>query len=71
VTFDDRGEILVVVRDPGGGFDPGAVPDPLAPANQLKSSGRGIFLINNLMDEVGFAAGGSELQMRKKKKAAI
>jgi hypothetical protein len=37
----------------------------------LKSSGRGIFLINNLMDEVGFAAGGSELQMRKKKKAAI
>jgi anti-sigma regulatory factor (Ser/Thr protein kinase) len=71
VTFDDRGEILIVVRDPGGGFDPGAVPDPLAPANQLKSSGRGIFLINNLMDEVGFAAGGSELQMRKKKKAAI
>jgi anti-sigma regulatory factor (Ser/Thr protein kinase) len=69
VTFDDRGEILIVVRDPGGGFDPGAVPNPLAPANQLKSSGRGIFLINNLMDEVGFAAGGSELQMRKKKKA--
>jgi anti-sigma regulatory factor (Ser/Thr protein kinase) len=70
VTFDDRGEILIVVRDPGTGFDPGAIPDPLAPANQLKSSGRGIFLINNLMDEVGFAAGGSELQMRKKKAAS-
>lgn len=69
VTLDDRGEILVVVRDPGGGFDPVAVPDPLAPANQLKPSGRGIFLINNLMDEVGFAAGGSEVQMRKKKAA--
>lgn len=70
VTFDDRGEILIVVRDPGTGFDPGSVPNPLAPANQLKSSGRGIFLINNLMDEVGFAAGGSELQMRKKKAAS-
>ena len=67
VTVDDRDEVTIVVRDPGKGFDPGAVPDPLAPENVLKPSGRGIFLINELMDEVAFADGGRELQMRKRK----
>jgi serine/threonine-protein kinase RsbW len=43
------------------------LPDPLAPANILKSSGRGIFLINGLMDEVRFADGGRELQMKKRR----
>ena len=65
VTFDARGEILLVVRDPGTGFDATTVPDPLAEENVLKSSGRGIFLINQLMDEVAFRDGGRELQMKK------
>ena len=65
VTFAEHGEILVVVRDPGSGFDPSQVPDPLAGENILKSSGRGIFLINQLMDEVAFRDGGREVQMRK------
>jgi serine/threonine-protein kinase RsbW len=55
------------VRDPGTGFDSSTVPDPCTPENILKSSGRGIFLINELMDEVAFADGGRELQMRRKK----
>jgi anti-sigma regulatory factor (Ser/Thr protein kinase) len=67
VTCDEAGEIVITVRDPGNGFDPSAVPDPLAPQNMLKSSGRGIFLINGLMDEVQYADGGRELQMKKKK----
>lgn len=67
VTIDERGDILIVVRDPGTGFDPGRVPNPLAPENVLKPSGRGIFLINELMDEVAFADGGRELQMRKRR----
>jgi anti-sigma regulatory factor (Ser/Thr protein kinase) len=33
----------------------------------LKPSGRGIFLINGLMDDVQFADGGRELQMKKRK----
>ena len=57
----------VRVRDEGCSFDPSCLPDPLAPENILKSSGRGIFLINGLMDEVQFADGGRELQMRKRK----
>ncbi len=67
VTCDDAGEIMITVRDPGTGFDPAKVANPLDPVNILKSSGRGIFLINGLMDDVQFADGGRELQMRKRK----
>src|SRR6186713_588975 len=44
--------IAILVRDEGKGFDPDALPDPLAPENILKASGRGIFLIRSFMDEV-------------------
>ena len=60
-------EVLIVVRDPGEGFDPGGVPDPLDPANTFNPSGRGIFLMRAFMDHVVFAAGGREVQMRKRK----
>ena len=67
VTTDPSGELVIVVRDPGSGFDPAAVPNPLDAENMLKSSGRGVFLINQLMDEVAFGDGGREVQMRKRK----
>jgi anti-sigma regulatory factor (Ser/Thr protein kinase) len=67
VTCDDTGEVMIVVRDPGAGFDPATVANPLDSENVLKPSGRGIFLINGLMDRVGFADGGREVQMRKRK----
>lgn len=67
VSCDEAGEILIVVRDPGPGFDPENLPNPLEAANILKPSGRGIYLINGLMDEVSFRDGGRELQMRKKR----
>jgi anti-sigma regulatory factor (Ser/Thr protein kinase) len=67
VSCSEGGEVVITVRDPGTGFDPSAVPDPLDPQNMLKPSGRGIFLINGLMDEVQYADGGREVQMRKKK----
>ena len=66
VTCEASGDVLVVIRGPGGGFDPASVPNPLAPENVLKGSGRGIFLIDQLMDEVRFADGGRELTMRKR-----
>jgi serine/threonine-protein kinase RsbW len=66
VNCDTEGEVVIVVRDPGSGFDAATVPDPLAGENVLKSSGRGIFLINQLMDEVAFKDGGRELRMRKR-----
>jgi len=71
VTVDEPDEVLIVVRDSGAGFDPEGVANPLAPANMLKPSGRGIFLIKNLMDHVQFADGGREVQMQKKKTPSL
>ena len=61
--------IAVSVRDEGGGFDPAAVPDPLAPENVLKPTGRGIFLIRSFMDDIvmkRLPGGGMELRMVKR-----
>jgi serine/threonine-protein kinase RsbW len=61
--------IAIRVRDEGPGFDPDNVPDPLAPENLLKNSGRGIFLIRSFMDEVALqraAEGGMEIVMVKR-----
>lgn len=55
VAFETTVEdLLVRVCDEGPGFDPEEVPDPLAPENILRGSGRGIFLIRAFMDEVHF-----------------
>ena len=65
----ETGELAVSVRDEGQGFDPGAIADPLAPENMLKSSGRGIFLMRNFMDDVELRRapeGGMEVRMVKK-----
>jgi len=67
VTTDARGEVVIAVRDPGPGFEPSTVPNPLEGENMFKGSGRGVFLINQLMDEVGFADGGREVQMKKRR----
>ena len=61
--------IAIRVRDEGPGFDPESLPDPLAPENILKASGRGIFLIRSFMDEVALhkaAEGGMEIVMVKR-----
>ena len=62
-------ELVIRVRDQGEGFEPQEVADPLAPENLLKSSGRGIFLIRNFMDDVRLRRapqGGMEIQMLKR-----
>lgn len=66
VTFDAKGEVVIVIRDPGPGFNVASVPNPLEGANVLKSSGRGVFLINQLMDTVEFSDGGRRVLMTKK-----
>ena len=69
----DVPELTIRVRDQGEGFDPETVADPLAPENLLKSSGRGIFLIRNFMDDVRLQRapqGGMEIRMVKRVQAA-
>ena len=57
VAFEATPESLTVsVCDEGLGLDPATLPDPLAPENLLRQSGRGIFLIRSFMDEVRFRA---------------
>jgi anti-sigma regulatory factor (Ser/Thr protein kinase) len=66
VTSDESGEVVIVIRDPGTGFDLTSVPNPLEGDNVFKPRGRGIYLINELMDEVRFADEGREIRMRKR-----
>jgi serine/threonine-protein kinase RsbW len=65
----DPEELVIRVEDEGEGFDPGELPDPLAPENILRPSGRGIFLIRSFMDDVQLQRGqhrGMEIRMVKK-----
>jgi len=55
VTMENTGADLVIkVADQGKGLNPDTLPDPLAPENLLRGTGRGIFLIRSFMDEVHF-----------------
>jgi len=66
VACDSARGMLVVVRDSGPGFDPGTVPSPLVGENVFRSHGRGIYLISQVMDEVRFERGGTEIHMIKR-----
>ena len=66
VECDPAQGMLIVVRDPGPGFDPSQVPSPVEGEQIFKDRGRGIYLINQLMDEVHFTRGGTEIRMRKR-----
>jgi len=57
--------IHIIVADHGDGFDPSAIPDPLAAENLLAEHGRGIHPMKSVMDEVWFERGGLEVHMRK------
>jgi serine/threonine-protein kinase RsbW len=54
-SFETNSDSLIIrITDQGAGLDPDNLPDPLAPENILRGSGRGIFLIRAFMDEVHF-----------------
>jgi serine/threonine-protein kinase RsbW len=59
-------EVQMVVRDSGYGFDPTSIPDPTTAQNPLATHGRGLFLIQQFMDEVRHERGGTEIFMRKR-----
>jgi serine/threonine-protein kinase RsbW len=66
VVCDEQRGMLIVVRDPGPGFDPSKIADPCLGENIYSHHGRGIFLINQLMDEVQFHKNGTEIHMIKR-----
>jgi serine/threonine-protein kinase RsbW len=65
--------LTIVVGDEGDGFDPNAVPDPLAGENLLRGSGRGVMLMQSFMDQFQISQRqpqGTEVKMVKYKAKA-
>jgi serine/threonine-protein kinase RsbW len=59
---------MVVIADEGAGFVFESLPDPLAPENLMRTSGRGIFLIRSFMDDFQMRhleSGGTEVTLIK------
>ena len=68
VTVETKVEgnsVTIMVEDEGEGFDPHSLPDPTHDDNLLLEGGRGVYLINHLMDEVRYENGGRRVIMIK------
>ena len=69
-TFEfliDDEKLSIVITDEGVGFEREEVANPLEPENLLKSSGRGLFLMEACMDEVVYEENGTIVKMVKYK----
>ena len=64
-------EACFTIEDEGEGFDLQKIPDPCDPDNLFKSSGRGVLLIYNIMDEVEYNAQGNRVKMIKRPDAPV
>lgn len=64
-------EACFTVEDEGEGFDIHEIPDPCDPANLFRTSGRGVLLIYNIMDEVEYNAQGNRVKMVKRQDGAV
>lgn len=61
-------DIAVLIGDEGEGFNINSLPDPLAPENLLRQSGRGLMLARAFMDEFDLhprPGGGTEVRLVK------
>ena len=70
VEVDLEGQDFVVrIEDEGEGFDPDSLPDPTAPENLLRPSGRGIFMMRQVADSIEYSftsKRGTVVTMRKR-----
>jgi serine/threonine-protein kinase RsbW len=51
----EDGQLVILIRDEGVGFDPHHLADPLAAENMFAESGRGVYILRSFMDEVDFS----------------
>lgn len=65
-TIDDE-HFLIEIEDEGPGFDPSRIPDPTAPENLERPSGRGLLLMRAYMTECEFLQRGNVCRMRRVK----
>jgi serine/threonine-protein kinase RsbW len=64
-------EACFTIEDEGEGFDVQTIPDPCDPSNLFKSSGRGVLLMYNIMDEVEYNAQGNRVKMVKRPERSV
>ena len=57
-------DVEFTIKDEGAGFDYNNIPDPTLPENIEKLSGRGVFLMKSLADDVVFEENGSTIKLR-------
>jgi serine/threonine-protein kinase RsbW len=65
--------VVVTIRDEGSGFDPDSLPDPLAPENLMRQSGRGLLLTRTFVDELSINSrpgAGTEVRLVKNRPGA-
>jgi serine/threonine-protein kinase RsbW len=55
--------LICTVSDEGLGFNYDCLPDPTAPENIEKLTGRGVFLMKQLADEVQFSHNGAKVSL--------
>jgi serine/threonine-protein kinase RsbW len=56
-------QLHITVTDEGPGFKPETVPDPTTPENIEALSGRGIYLMSHLADNIEYSAKGNSVTM--------
>lgn len=63
-------EARFTVEDEGEGFNVNEIPDPTNVENLFKTSGRGVLIIHNVMDEVRYNERGNRVEMVKRNEKA-
>ena len=64
VTYEiDHDRISFVISDEGTGFDYYNLPDPTSPENLEKLTGRGVFLMKHLADQIIFSEEGKVVEL--------
>jgi serine/threonine-protein kinase RsbW len=62
----EKDGLIVKVKDEGNGFNPDEIPNPIHEENLLRETGRGVFLMRQLMETVHYNKNGNEVTMRMK-----
>lgn len=64
--LESKNTLIFIIKDEGKGFDFDNLPDPTAPENIEKASGRGVFLMKHLSDLFTFSNGGNTIELHFK-----
>ena len=67
----DEKEVVVQVSDSGRGFYFNNLPDPTDPENIEKGSGRGIFIMKNLSDDLEFLNEGATVRITFERESTV